>query len=257
MWRHDDAKNTPDEFHYDRVSRLLPPDHLHGLILDAGCGQGIDSLRMAQSCSGTVVSLDLSAGGVAVTRERTKHLGNVQVIRGDIERIPLKSEQFDFVYSYGVLHHTPHPEQGLRELVRMLKPGGLLAIYLYEDFKRRSVAERALLWSANRLRLMTVPMPPRLLYRFCQLGSPFIYLGLTLPAKGLELLGFSGLSRRIPYHHGTGPFSMAADLYDRFAAPIEKRYDRAQLEGWLTGQGLQHVNVVPLRGWLAYGKRNE
>ncbi len=255
LWNRHDAEKTPEEFHYDRMSRLLPAGHLIGRILDAGCGQGIDSFRMAERTNGSVVSMDLSEGGAAVTRQRTQHLANVHVLRGDVERLPLIDGQFDFVYSYGVLHHTPHPEKGLSELVRVLKPGGLLAIYLYEDFQGRSAIERALLKLINGLRGVTVAMAPRQLYRLCLAGSPVVYVVLTLPAKFLKLLGFEKLSRRIPYHHGTGPFSMAADLYDRFAAPIEKRYSRAIIEKWLRGYGLQGVNVAFMRGWVGHGRK--
>jgi ubiquinone/menaquinone biosynthesis C-methylase UbiE len=255
LWNRHDAEKTPEEFHYDRMSRLLPTGHLAGRVLDAGCGQGIDSLRMAERGTCSVVSVDLSEGGAAITRQRTKHRTNVHVVRGDLERLPLAGEQFDFVYSYGVLHHTPHPEQGLSELVRVLKPGGLLAIYLYEDFADRSLAERALLKWVNTLRAITVAMPPRRLYRVCQAVSPIVYVCLTLPAKALKLIGLDSLSRRIPYHHGAHPFSMAADLYDRFAAPIEKRYSREMIGRWLSGHNLQGVNVSFMRGWVGYGRK--
>ena len=255
LWSQGDPTAAPAEYHYDRVSRLLPAGHLRGRILDAGCGDGIDSLRMAQRGQSAVVSVDLSPGGVAQTRRRTQHLGNVQVVRGDLERLPLTSDQFDFVYSYGVLHHLPHPERGLSELLRVLKPGGLLAIYLYEDFSERTGVERALLRGVNQLRRATVPLPPKVLYGLCRLGSPVVFVCLTLPARLLARLGQPALSRRIPYHHGAGPFSLAGDLYDRFAAPIEQRYSRSQIEQWLQRAGLEQVDVAAMRGWVAWGRK--
>jgi len=255
LWSQSDPGQAPEGYHYDRLSRFLPAGHLRGWVLDAGCGDGIDTLRMAQRCHGSVVSVDLSPGGVALTKRRTQHLTNVQVLRADVERLPLASGQFDFVYSYGVLHHVPHPERGLFELVRVLKPGGLLALYLYEDFEQRSGFERALLWMVTLFRLATVQLPPRLLYRVCQVGSPIVYVCLTLPARLLARLGLTAVSRRIPYHHGTGPFRLAGDLYDRFAAPIEKRYSRSQIERWLRRADLESVAVAPMRGWVATGRK--
>jgi hypothetical protein len=64
-----------------------------------------------------------------------------------------------------------------------------------------------------------------------------------------------GIRRRIPYHHGGGPFSLTGDLYDRFAAPIEQRYDRTTIEGWLRGAGLKDIAVRPMRGWVAFGRK--
>ena len=255
LWSQSNPAQAPKDYHYHRVSRLLPQGHLSGHILDAGCGDGIDTLHMAERSGGWVVSVDLSPAGVALTKRRTQHLPNVRVLRADIERLPLAGDQFDFVYSYGVLHHLPHPNRGLSELIRVLKPNGLLAIYLYEDFQGRSPIERAVLWGVNRARWVTVKMPPRLLYRLCQMGSPIVYVCLTVPAKVLARLRLTAISHRIPYHQGAGPFQMAGDLYDRFATPIERRYNNAQIKQWLSQAGLQEVTVAPQRGWVAYGRK--
>ena len=248
--------STPAEYHYDRVSRLLPPGHLTGCLLDAGCGQGIDTLRMAERSGCPVVGVDLSSAGVRRARARTRHLPNVLVVQADLERLPLCAGQFNFVYSYGVLHHLPHPDQALAELVRILKPGGLLALYLYEDFESRNLLEQMLLWLVNRLRTLTVQMPPRMLYGLCTLLSPLIYVTLTVPARILARVpGGERLSRRIPYHQGRRPLGLVGDLYDRFATPIERRYSRAGVAQWLASAGLTDVNVAPLRGWVGHGRK--
>ena len=256
LWGRGDPSQAPPEYHYDQVSRLLPPGHLSGYLLDAGCGKGIDSLRMAERSGCPLVSVDLSDAGVQQTRRRTSHLSNVHVVRADLEHLPLQGEQFDFVYSYGVLHHLPHPDRALAELVRVLKTGGMLAIYVYEDFATRSWVERRLLWVANQLRHVTVRMPPRWLYRCCQLLSPLVFLTCTVPAQLLARIpSLASWSTRIPYHHGRHSLRLTADLYDRLATPIERRYSRSAVERWLTMMGLADVRVLPLRGWVGYGRK--
>ena len=256
LWGRETVLAAPAEYHYDKVSRLLPSGHLSGRLLDAGCGKGIDALRMAERSGCPLVGIDLSSAGVQQARRRTSHLPNVCVVRGDLERLPLQDGQFGFVYSYGVLHHLPHPEQALAELVRVLKTGGLLAIYVYEDFSSRSWIERLFLWVANQLRHVTVRMPPRMLFRFCQMLSPLVFLVCTVPAMLLARVPFlEPFSRRIPYHHARHPLRLAPDLYDRLATPIERRYSQSAVEEWLTGMGLTEVRVFPMRGWVGYGRK--
>lgn len=245
---------VPASYHYEKVRALLPSDPLHGLVLDAGCGDGIDTARMAAADSCRVVGVDLTEEGVRRTAQRTAGRRNVMVIRGDLERLPLQDGRFDFVYSYGVLHHLPHPAEGFRELVRVLRPGGWLAVYVYEDFAARAPAERALLRLVNGLRRVTVAMPPRALFGLCRLASPLVFAGLTVPARVLgRWQATQGLSERIPYRQGRSPMDLTGDLYDRFAAPLEHRYDRATVEQWFRQAGLTQVATAPLRGWVGWG----
>lgn len=256
LWAQSSLKRAPESYHYDRVRPFLPEGHLRGRILEAGCGDGSDTLRLVQFAQGSIVSVDISSAGVTQTQHRTASRLNVRVAQADLESLPFGDGLFDCVYSYGVLHHIPHPEQGFRELVRVLKPGGLLAIYLYEDFGSRTTLERALLNGVNRLRALTLWLPARHLYRLCQWGSPAIFLLLTVPAKIMARFPLTRpWSRRIPYHHGTGPFSLTGDLYDRFSAPIEFRYNPTTLRRWFQEAGLSAIEIRPLRGWVAFGKK--
>ena len=256
IWSLSDPHQTPAVCHYDRVRPLLPENHLRGRVLEAGCGDGADTRRICQSADCQVVAVDLSSAGVRQTKDRTASCSNVTVAQADLENLPFQNGIFDFIYSYGVLHHCPHPEAGFRELARVLKPGGMLAIYLYEDFQDRSRLERVLLRAVNSIRPWTVSLPPSLLYHLCQVAAPFIFLFLTVPARILSRIPWTRQwSRRIPYHHGTGPFSLTGDLYDRFSAPVEFRYNPVIIRRWFQEANLQQVGIAPLRGWVAYGTR--
>jgi len=256
LWSQSGPRKAPESYHYDQVRPLLPEGHLQGRVLEAGCGDGSDTLRIVQFARGSVVAVDLSPDAVWQTRRRTAGFSNVRVAQADLEALPFGENLFDCVYSYGVLHHIPQPEKGFRELVRVLKPGGLLAIYLYEDFGNRTALERALLNGVNRLRALTLRLPARHLYRLCQWASPAVFLLLTVPAQILARFPLTRpWSRRIPYHHGTGPFSLTGDLYDRFSAPIEFRYNPTTLRRWFQEEGLSDIEIRPLRGWVAFGRK--
>ncbi|WOO41623.1 methyltransferase domain-containing protein [Rubellicoccus peritrichatus] len=111
---------------YERL-KLMPNDN----VLDAGCGIGDDVFRMAEKVSdGSVVGMDSS---VAMLKEawadkRSSELP-VQFIHGDIKTIPFGEGYFSKCRIDRVLQHVPQPREAIKELVRVLEPGGLLLAY--------------------------------------------------------------------------------------------------------------------------------
>lgn len=100
-------------------------------LLEVGCGMGTDLLQFARGgaiCTG----FDLTPRSVEVS---SLHLGlydmRADFVLGDGERLPFADESFDVVYSNGVLHHTPDTEQAVREVHRVLRPGGVAKVMLY------------------------------------------------------------------------------------------------------------------------------
>ena len=127
--------------HLDQFMRFgINPNDLRGKIcLDVGCGLG----RLSEICLGVadhVIGIDLSK---AVTEAgRLVSTPSFTPVWGTGDRMPLKDESVDFVFCWGVLHHTINPRETLRELWRVVKPGGLVAIWVYprnERYLRRSL----------------------------------------------------------------------------------------------------------------------
>jgi SAM-dependent methyltransferase len=251
-----DRFRSPPAYHFERIQQGLSLPPLQGLVLDAGCGDGIDLANQARRPGLELIGIELSAGGCRASLARCRTLPNAFVVQGDLSRLPFEDHTFDFVYSYGVLHHLPSPADGLRELVRVLKPGLQIAVYLYEDFRDRSLFWRGLLAAANACRRLTTALPPALLFRLCQAGSPIIYALFTGPHRLLtHIPGCRSFAATIPFRHGTGPCSLAGDLYDRFSAPIEQRYTRGQALTLLRQAGLEAIRIVNDRGWMVVGTK--
>lgn len=106
-------------------------------VIDVGCGTGHRVMPMAQHFGvRQYVGFDQSAASLAVARQLAGDLGfsNAVFEEGDLFDLPFPDASFDVVISQGVLHHTSDPLRGFKELVRICKPGGFVAVYLYNKF---------------------------------------------------------------------------------------------------------------------------
>jgi SAM-dependent methyltransferase len=114
------------------MGQALGYDGTAGLdVLDVGCGQGIDLARYV-SAGASVTGIDLTPGHVQLAREHMAAMGlAATVVAGDAESLPFSDRSFDRVSSNGVLHHTPNLPAALREIRRVLRPGGEMRITLY------------------------------------------------------------------------------------------------------------------------------
>jgi len=114
----------------------------HERVLDAGCGRGLALIGCAKKLTtGKAVGIDLwaakdlSNNNPEATRANAAAEGvadRVEVQTGDITRLPFSDASFDAVVSMTVIHNIPSRDardQALRELVRVLKPGGRIAIF--------------------------------------------------------------------------------------------------------------------------------
>ena len=105
-------------------------------VLEVGCGLGTDLLQFARG-GAEVYGIDLTQKGAALTQRRLGLYGFTgRLAVADSERLPFKSDYFDLVYSWGVIHHTPDTAAAAREIVRVCKPGGQVLVMIYH---RRSL----------------------------------------------------------------------------------------------------------------------
>jgi SAM-dependent methyltransferase len=103
-------------------------------ILDAGCGNGRYSrflLRHADADAG-IIGFDLSPKMLTRARKRLES-DRVSHTVADLTRLPFGDNQFDVVVCGWVLEHLPDPRPGLRELARVLRPGGKMLLMCTED----------------------------------------------------------------------------------------------------------------------------
>lgn len=100
-------------------------------VLEVGVGAGTDHVNWLRA-GARAVGIDFTTSGVSLTRERAELEGlGAKVLVADAEALPFRSNVFDIVYSYGVLHHTPDTVRAIQEVHRTLKPGGAARVMIY------------------------------------------------------------------------------------------------------------------------------
>lgn len=100
-------------------------------VLDAGCGIGLDTCRMGARTgkSGTVIGLDLNESMIAFAeKNRLPGLENVSFICGDLQTMNFPGNFFDAIHIERTLEHLKDPMPALKNLLRVLKPGGTMVI---------------------------------------------------------------------------------------------------------------------------------
>jgi SAM-dependent methyltransferase len=136
------------------VVPLLDAAHVHAghIVLDAGCGPG--NLSAAAASRGAfVVGTDLSDAMVMLARERYP---KIEFRQADAEQLPFPDTSFGAVVSNLLVPHLPRPEAGIIELARVLKPGGRLAVSMWDLPARSRLV--GVMWEA--IAEVGAPTPP-------------------------------------------------------------------------------------------------
>jgi ubiquinone/menaquinone biosynthesis C-methylase UbiE len=102
--------------------------HAGERVLEIGCGTGSDLLQFARHGAITT-GVDLTDRHLALARERLGGLATIR--RADIRALPFEDESFDYIYCHGVLMYTDEPEKVVREIYRVLRPGGRFNVHVY------------------------------------------------------------------------------------------------------------------------------
>jgi ubiquinone/menaquinone biosynthesis C-methylase UbiE len=101
-------------------------------VLEIGVGAGTDHLQWARA-GADLYGVDLTEAAISTTRRRLEIYGlSSQLQKIDAEKLPFPDGTFDIVYSWGVIHHSEHPEKIVAEIRRILKPGGQFIGMFYQ-----------------------------------------------------------------------------------------------------------------------------
>jgi SAM-dependent methyltransferase len=229
------------------------PESLAGRrLLDVGTGSGRHA-RVAAELGADVIAVDV---GDSIDVARGNLPESVATIQADAEALPFSPESFDLVISIGVLHHLPDPQRALRSLVQYVRPGGHLHVYLYWQPPRRG--HRAMLRVVSLARRITTRLPHPLLHALSYPIAAILWVCFVQPYRMLRVVPrLRGLADAFPLKtYADYPFAVLVnDQFDRFSAPIERRFTAPEVERMMREAGLEDVVVIPNHGWVADGRR--
>jgi len=127
-----------ERFHLAALPAFADPEWT---VADLGCGTGQLTAALAPFVR-HVIAIDASAAMLQAARKRLQGLVNVELRRGDLETLPIDDERVDAATLALVLHHLPEPEHALREVARVLKPGGRVLIVDMLPHERESYRQQ-------------------------------------------------------------------------------------------------------------------
>lgn len=179
-------------------------------VVDAGCGSGRFA-EIAADHGAEVLAVDLSSAVDAV-QANLGHRSNVHVLQADLRRLPIRQETIAYLYSIGVLQHTPRPLESARALVQTLPAGAKFAFTIYGR------APWTKLYAKYWWRYLTTRIPATTLLTAIEKAMPIVF-PVTSKLFGLPVLG-KAFRFVIP----------VANYIERRDLPRQIRYDEAILD---------------------------
>ena len=211
-------------------------------VLDVGCGSGRFA-EVALSAGAQVVALDYSSA-VDACYDNLRHYPNLHVVQGDIYALPFIPESFSFVYSLGVLQHTPDVDSAFAALPPMLSEGGRLCADFYWN------RLRTLLHPKYLLRPFTKRMDPQRLFEL--LGKYVPNLLRFSQFLGSVPVGGRFLKRIVPVvdYSGIYPLSQQQlvewallDTFDMLAPAFDNPQSLKTVKKWFLEAGFANAVV--------------
>jgi len=221
-------------------------------VLDCGCGGGNHLAFIAPYCT-SALGVDLNSTESA--RRTLSQFPHVKLAEGDIATMDL-GQQFDIVYSIGVIHHTDDPGRTFQNIVRHCKPGGQVIIWVYSyegNMLNRCILEpvkclflkhipRSFLWVLAYL-LTTLLFVP--------IYTIYLFTPRSLGEVGLPFYAYFENWRKLPYSRNL------LNVFDKLNAPQTWFITEAQVQGWFSPQEFINIHISPYKGvsWRASGTR--
>jgi SAM-dependent methyltransferase len=231
------------------------PEEIAGQwVLDAGCGSGRFA-EIALSAGANVIALDYSSAVDACYANLRQH-PNLHVIQGDIYALPFALASFPFIYSLGVLQHTPDVGAAFASLPPILADGGRLCVDYYEKTIKSAFLPKY--W----LRPLTKRLPKQYLFRALeQLVPPMLTISRLL--RKIPSIGDAAM-RIVPVVNYEGIYPLSEqqlrewallDTFDMLAPAYDQPQAASRVRLWLENAGLREIEMLTVGHLVGRAKR--
>ena len=210
-------------------------------VLDAGCGMGRNSYWCLKWGASEVVAFDNDDRTVAAASRLLSQFKNATVTKNNIYNIPYHNE-FDIVFSIGVVHHLQYPEKAIAKFAQALKPGGMMLVWLYGYESNEN-----LLKVLDPVRkYFTSHLPPSILHILTYGVSVPFWLGLKLRKPKSE---YYQQLKQFRFRH------VHSIIFDQLLPVIARYYTQADAKKLLSNAGLKNVRAYHTNGmsWTVVG----
>jgi SAM-dependent methyltransferase len=210
-------------------------------ILDVGCGMGRFA-EVASRWGANVVGVDLSlAADVAAKNLSTRD--NVWICEASGLDLPFVAQSFDYIYSIGVLHHTPDCEQSVKYLPPLPEPRGSVAIWLYSAYTR---------WyrMSDVYRKLTTKLSSHSLHSLCVVADCLYYVHRDYVHRGLRYVPIAGrflsgvLGYVVPINMNPKREWRLLDTFDWYSPVYQSKHTYEQEFRWFEDCGLEDLDVL-------------
>ena len=213
-----------------QVKTGFTPEQLRGKrVLDVGCGMGRFS-DVASRWGASVVAIDLSRAVDAAQR----NIGareNVSIAQANIFDLPFREGTFDFIFSIGVLHHTPNTRAAFDNLPRLLRTDGKIAVWVYSSYD-------GFRWVfSDFYRRFTWRLPKRMLHTLAYAAIPLYYV-YEIPILGLFLRWI------LPASSHPKPEWRVLDTFDWYSPQYQWKHSYEDVFPWFQAHGLKDIRVL-------------
>jgi len=231
----DTTESDRSEKAFRKRTGFTPEDLKGKLVLDVGCGMGRFA-EVATRWGAHLVGIDLSLASEVAARNLAGR--DASIFQADVFKLPFSPESFDYIYSIGVLHHTPDCERAFKMLPGLLKPGGRIAIWLYSAYNQ---------WyrMSDVYRKVTRRMPPKLLHKLCY-GVVPLY-GIHQVLKKIPLVGrpaSGALAYAIPMAFHPHREWRVLDTFDWYSPWYQSKHTYEEVFRWFESCGLENLRVL-------------
>ncbi len=199
------------------------------LMLDVGQGAGI-GMDWFLKYGAEVVGMDISYAVDAAFKLHGLH-PKAHIVQASVFHLPFKEGTFDYIYSVGVLHHTPNCKKAFFQLPKLLKKKGKIGIWLYPWQGLYSHA-------SDFWRFFSTKIPAHFLFQVCKFGVEPLYRLRQLP-----IIGWVG--KAIPISTHPNPYWRMLDTYDWYSPKYQSKHTNPEVVTWFKEVKLQNIKVLP------------